>query len=256
MLTILTTLALMLLTSITAFAQNDEPLLKAKADVQKAAIAGDATALKAARELAQAAATQTTEPNKKAAALYFVGYANYSLVNLPSEKDTKEQSADAGIAALEEAVKLEPAFADAHALLASLYGQKAAGGMMAGMKYGQKSSVTMERALALQPQNPRILMLEGVSLFFKPAMWGGNKQKALTNLQRACELAEQGSCAAKEAFMPDWGHADVFAWKGVMFARSDEADIDNAKAAYERALQIAPDYGWVKHVLLPKLGAK
>jgi tetratricopeptide (TPR) repeat protein len=256
--TILATLALMLFTSISVFAQNIEAIIKAKEAVQKAAITGDAASLKAARELAQAAVAQMSEPNKKAAALYFVGYAHYSLVNLPSEKDTKEQNTDAGIAALEEAVKLEPAFADAYALLGSLYGQKAGSGMMAGMKYGQKSSVTMERALLLQPQNPRIIMLEGISLFFKPAMWGGNKQKALANLQRACELAEQGAYAAKEAIMPDWGHAEVFAWKGIMFAKSDEAgtDIDNAKAAYERALQIAPDYGWVKNVLLPKLGAK
>lgn len=254
--TILTTLAIMLFTSVITFAQNEETLLKAKEAVQKAAIIGDVTALKAARELAQAAATQTAQSNKKAAALYFVGYAQYSLANLPSEKATSEQNTDAGIAALEEAVKLEPAFADAHALLGSLYGQKAAGGMMAGMKYGQKSAVTIERAITLQPKNPRILLLEGISLFFKPAMWGGDKQKALGNLQRACELAEQGACAAKEAFMPDWGHADVFAWKGMMFAKSEEADTDNAKAAYERALQIAPNYNWVKYVLLPKLSAK
>lgn len=254
--TILATLAVILLTNTFAFAQNDEAVLKAKEVVQKAAIMGEASALKAARELAQTAASQITEPSKKAAALYLVGYANYSLVNLPSEKESKEQNTDAGIAALEEAVKLEPAFADAHALLGSLYGQKAGGGMMAGMKYGQKSAVTMERAITLQPQNPRILMLEGISLFFKPAMWGGDKQKALANLQKACDLAEKGACAAKEATMPDWGHADVFAWKGMMFAKSDEADIDNAKAAYERALQLQPNYAWVKYVLLPKLSAK
>ncbi len=254
--TILTNLVLMLCSAFALFAQNDEAVLKAKSAVQEAAISGDANALKAARELALAAAPQVTQPSKKAHALYFVGYANYSLVNLPSEKESSEQNADAGIAALEEAIKLEPAFADAHALLGSLYGQKAAGGMMAGMKYGQKSAVTMERAITLQPKNPRILLLEGVSLFFKPAMWGGDKQKALGNLQRACDLAEKGACAAKEATMPDWGHADVFAWKGVMFAKSDEADTDNAKAAYERALQLQPNYAWVKYVLLPKLGAK
>ncbi len=255
---VLTTLALMLLTSISTFvfAQSDDVILKAKEAVQKAAVTGEAAALKAAREMAQTAASQTTQPNKKAAALYFVGYAHYSLVNLPSEKASSEQNADAGIAALEEAVTLEPAFADAYGLLASLYGQKAGGGMMAGMKYGQKSAVTMERAITLQPKNPRILLLEGVSLFFKPAMWGGDKQKGLANLQRACDLAEQGACAAKEAFMPDWGHADVFAWKGLMFAKSDESDTDNAKAAYERALQVEPNYNWVKYVLLPKLGAK
>jgi hypothetical protein len=36
---------------------------------------------------------------------------------------------------------------------------------------------------------------------------------------------------------------------------TDGEDLDNAKAAYERALQIAPNYAWVKFVLLPKLTA-
>lgn len=252
--TTLATLALMLLTSISLFAQTDDAVLKAKEAVQKAAVMGETAALKAARELAQAAATQTIEPSKKAAALYFIGYANYSLVNLPSEKESKEQNTDAGVAALEEAVKLEPAFADAHGLLGSLYGQKAAGGMMAGMKYGQKSTASLERASLLSPENPRILMLRGIGLYYTPAMWGGDKQKALTNLQRACECAEKGACAAKEATMPDWGHADVFATKGMMFA--DQDDKENAKAAYDRAVQLQPNYSWVKNVLLPKLSAK
>lgn len=249
--TILTTLVIMLCAASFTFAQQDDALLKVKAAVQEAAVSGDVAALKAARELASVTA-QTS--SRKAVALYYVGYANYTLANHPSEKETKEQNIDAGIAALEEAVKLETTFADAHALLSSLYGQKASAGMMNGMKFGSKSSIAMERAFALAPNNPRALILDGISFYFKPAMWGGDKQKALANLQKACELVEQGAAAAKEAVMPDWGHAEAFAWKGLMFAKAE--DNDNAKAAYERALQLAPNYNWVKFVLLPKVAAK
>jgi tetratricopeptide (TPR) repeat protein len=251
--TILTTLAVMLLTSTFVVAQtnNNDAILNVKQTVQSSALSGDAAALKAARDLAQTASAQTSN---KAAALYYVGYANYSLAVLPSEKASSEQHTDAGITALEEAIKLDPTFADAQAVLASLYGRKAGSGMMAGMQYGPKSTSTMERAIALAPQNPRVLMLEGISLYFKPAMWGGDKQKALANVQKACELSEKGACASTDAALPDWGHAEVFAWKGVMFAKGE--DLDNAKAAYERALQLQPNYAWVKFVLLPKLAAK
>ncbi len=249
--TFIATLVFMLLAGTFSFAQtaqNNDPLLQTKQAVQSATLSSDVTALKAARDLALSTASSSP---RKAIALYYVGHANYSLSVLPSEKANSEQHADAGIAAMEEAIKLDPTFADAHALLASLYGRKASGGMAAGMKYGGKSSSAMQRATALAPNNPRVLMLQGISLYFTPAMWGGSKEKALANLQKACELAEGGTCANTDAALPDWGHAEVFAWKGVMF--SDSEDMDNAKAAYDRALQIAPNYAWVKFVLLPKL---
>ncbi|MBL7992692.1 MAG: hypothetical protein JNN25_14735 [Candidatus Kapabacteria bacterium] len=252
--TLIATLVFVLLAGTFSFAHNtqsaqsNDPLVKTKEAVQSAALVSDAAALKAARDLALS--TVSTSP-RKAVALYYVGYANYSLSVLPTEKANSEQHADAGIAAMEEAIKLDPTFADAHALLASLYGRKASGGMAAGMKYGGKSSSAMQRAITLAPNNPRILMLQGISLYFTPAMWGGSKEKALANLQKACELAEGGACTSTDAVLPDWGHAEVFAWKGVMFSDSD--DMDNAKAAYDRALQLAPNYSWVKFVLLPKL---
>jgi tetratricopeptide (TPR) repeat protein len=254
--TFLVTLVIMLWTSIPsfAFAETGDALVQVKKAVQEATLTGDAAALKAARDLAQSVVQQTPH---KAAALYYLGYAQYSLAVLPGEKASSEQHTDAGIAALEDAIKLDPPFADAHALLASLYGRKASGGVMAGMKYGQKSSTSMERAITLSPQNPRVLMLHGISLYFTPALWGGDKQKAIANLKKACDLAEKGACASTDAvlgaILPDWGHAEAFAWKGVMFA--DGKDIDNAKAAYERALQLQPQYAWVKFVLVPKLSA-
>jgi tetratricopeptide (TPR) repeat protein len=249
-------LALVVLTTLAGnvrlLAHNDDALLaQLKTFVQKAALTGDAAELKTALERAREAAKQSA---RKAEALYYCGFAQYHLSMLPSEKDAKERHADEGIAALEEAVQLEPTFADAQALLGSLYGVKAGSGMFNGMKYGSKSTSTMEHALALAPNNPRAMILRGVSLYYTPPMWGGDKQKALALLQKACELAEQGACAAKTPTTPDWGHAEAFAWKGVMLAGAD--DPDHAQAAYERALNIAPDYAWVRVVLLPKLGAK
>ncbi|MCS6808135.1 MAG: hypothetical protein RML40_05830 [Bacteroidota bacterium] len=232
-------------------AQSDEKLMKAKELAQKAAIAGDVTKLNIALEHAEEAAKQSSH---RANALYYCGFIRYHLCMLPSEKDARERHTDEGIAALEEAISLEPNFADAHALLGSLYGVKAGLGMINGIKYGSKSTSSMERALALVPNNPRVLILHGISLYYTPAMWGGNKEKALMVLQKACELAEQGACIPEKPFSPDWGHAEAFAWKGAIFAGM--GDSEYAKAAYERALQIAPDYAWVKHILVPKLGAK
>jgi hypothetical protein len=105
----------MLCTSISsfAFAETGNALLQVKKAVQEATLTGDATALKAARDLAQNVVQQTPH---KATALYYLGYAQYSLAVLPGEKASIKQHTDVGIAALEDAIKLEPPFADAHAL--------------------------------------------------------------------------------------------------------------------------------------------
>jgi Tfp pilus assembly protein PilF len=51
--------------------------------------------------------------------------------------------------------------------------------------------------------------------------------------------------------MPDWGKAEVHAWIGLAHLDRDETIL--ARKAFERALQIDPDYGWVRYVLLPKV---
>ena len=112
--TLIATLVFVLLAGTFSFAHNtqsaqsNDPLVKTKEAVQSAALVSDAAPLKAARDLALSTVSTSL---RKAVALYYVGYANYSLSVLPTEKANSEQHADAGIAAMEEAIKLDPTFA-------------------------------------------------------------------------------------------------------------------------------------------------
>ncbi|MCS3785375.1 tetratricopeptide repeat protein [Salinibacter ruber] len=51
--------------------------------------------------------------------------------------------------------------------------------------------------------------------------------------------------------MPSWGHAEAHAWVGV--AHMEAERYDPARTAFETALDLNPDYGWVRSVLLPRL---
>jgi tetratricopeptide (TPR) repeat protein len=194
----------------------------------------------------------SSTPPQKTLALYYAGYACYRLVNTTQNDTEREAFVDAGIKHLETCVQLDKTFADGHALLAGCYGRKAGMGMMNAMKYGSKSGETMQAALQLAPNNPRAMIMSGTSLYYRPAMFGGDKKKAVELWQRAAQILDE--TPATETSQPSWGHEEAYAWLGQAFA--DEGNKDAAKAAYERALEINPEYGWVKNVLMPNLAKK
>src|SRR5580700_6515534 len=74
------------------------------------------------------------------------------------DKKNAEHALDSAIASVQRSIKLNDNSADAHSLLADLYGQKIGMGvgMFAGPKFGPKLKAENERAMALDAKNPRV----------------------------------------------------------------------------------------------------
>jgi hypothetical protein len=70
------------------------------------------------------------------------------------------------------------------------------------MSYGKEASKALATAMALDPNNPRPYYLEGMSLFNKPAIFGGGKAKAKVSFQKALDL--YATDQPKELH-PNWG---------------------------------------------------
>jgi tetratricopeptide (TPR) repeat protein len=191
------------------------------------------------------------EPDLEAQAHYFIGLAGYRLHTLPSELDKKQKGnyLNDAVDHLKKAVSINEDFAEAHALLSGSYGLKASGGIFSGMKYGPKSNNEIDRALQLVPSNPRVLLLDGIGLLFTPSMFGGDTEKAITQFKEAAKEFEKFT--PKDETMPHWGKVEVYAWLGQAYEKQKKFEL--AKQAYEKALELNPDYGWVKNNLLPKL---
>ena len=184
---------------------------------------------------------------------YYLAYCDYRYVTAYArrEKDAEEQSEkylDDAVTHLEAALKLDVKVAEAHGLLASCYGQQISTNFLLGMTLGPKSTAAMNKALQLQPENPRLLMLDAISKHFTPAMFGGDKELALAGFKRSAEIFEKQTRTS--TIQPDWGYAEAYAWIGV--ALLDQNKKAEAKTALERALVIDPEFGWVKHILLPQ----
>ncbi len=243
-------LAGLLIAGAGAYAQAPDSLIvQGKNQIADALNKWDATEMQKAR-----AHFERLLAGKKHAALlrYYIGYCDYRLTIFYQQAKNQEmmqQHLEAAITHLEAAVKMNNKFAEAYALLSSSYGQKIGMAPMLGMTLGPKSGMIMQSALQLAPSNPRVILLDAIGTYYKPAMFGGDKDKALAGFKRAAELFDKEKIA--DPLQPDWGHAEAYAWIGVAYL--DKKDAAAARTAFERALAIAPEYGWVKHQLYPQV---
>ncbi|MCU0634154.1 MAG: hypothetical protein MUE41_04710 [Gemmatimonadaceae bacterium] len=164
--------------------------------------------------------------------------------------DGTKRALERAIELLRRSAQAKP-LAETHALLGSCMGSLAGTGITGGMKWGSAAGEATEAARTMAPNNPRVLLLEGIGKWFTPAMWGGGKDKGYALVQRAVAAYGQDTPARP---LPAWGRAEAYAWLGQM--EQERGRIAEARAAYERALAIEPGYGWVRNELLPRLAAR
>jgi tetratricopeptide (TPR) repeat protein len=225
----------------------DSLVLRAKTLIRAGNNAGSVDSLRRARALAKRA----TAGKHQALAHYYAALADVRMVNLfPDDAEAKrKQVLQDGISHLKRAVDLDAELADAWALLAGCYGRMMGINPMRGMSLGPKSDKAMEKAKTLAPENPRVWIVSGTQDFYTPSMFGGDKERALEKFKKAARLAEQET--VDDPLMPDWGHAEAHAWIGIAHMNAER--YDQARTAFETALAINPNYGWVASTLLPTL---
>ena len=247
---VLTLLALGLLTAQSAPSvrcAGDWP--QTTATLERAVLDDDAATLKAIRASCLQAIAGGLPADRAPLMKYAVAYAGWRMSTNPFVP-AREQSdlLDEADTQLQEALKLNDRFAEAHGLLAGVFGMKIAKVPMRGMLLGPRSSTHLDRALALEPDNPRLVLQRAVSKFNTPAMFGGSTKEAEALLRRALVLFEK---EPPDRPWPNWGRFDAHAWLGQALAK--RGDIAGARAEYDRAATLAPQSGWLRFVLVPRL---
>jgi tetratricopeptide (TPR) repeat protein len=242
---------LTLLVSAAVAAIPSEVAAAAEATLERAHLRGDAELVR--RSLQPVDAALAAAPDDPAL-LYTRAFGHYALLASmwgAKNKRAMEAEIDRAIELLDR-VRGEPWATEATAMKSHLLGQLMAvrGGMLSAMKLGPKSGKLIAEAAAIAPGNPRILWFQGMSLLNTPAMFGGDPAKARALLQQSVAAF---AAATADGPGPHWGRADALTWLGI--AQQKAGDPAAARSAWEQALALEPEYGWVKNDLLPSLPA-
>ena len=107
--------------------------------------------------------------------------------NIAKNSDAARQFLDNAFVDAQKAVALNDRSADAHALLADLYGARITG-MLSGMRYGPKANSESQRSLQLDPNNALVYAVLGRKYFYSPSAFGGDIDKAIESFKRAAAL--------------------------------------------------------------------
>ncbi len=232
----------------TARAADLEQLLDARARTQYSYYAGAASDIEASIEALERV---KTDPIWADLAHYYVAYANYRLAQLTlDDKDAAAGRLNQCVDEAKPATRNPDIAAEAYALQSACLGLKASVRPLMAVYYGPNAGRKIKKALKLDPDNPRVVLLDAVNDYYRPRAVGGNKQRAFEKFNRAAEL--YGEAQTPRAGYPDWGEAETQAYLGNYYL--DREDAIRARNAFEQALLIAPDYKWVQQ-MLPRLAA-
>jgi tetratricopeptide (TPR) repeat protein len=135
--------------------------------------------------------------------------------------------------------------AEANALLSGILGLQISLSPMKGMSLGSKSSSLADKAIKFDTMNAFANYQKGSSLYFTPRLWGGDVPQAIEHLEVAKRIYET------QGIDNDWNYLNTLAILGQAYHYQE--DLEKAKTSYDLALTTAPDFGWVKFNLLPKL---
>ena len=142
------------------------------------------------------------------------------------DKKVAGEAVDKAIDAAQQSIQLNDKSADAHSLLADLYGRKISLGnaMFAGPKFGPKVKEENAKAMALDDKNPRVWASLGRQYLMTPKMFGGDVAKSIESFQKSLAF--------------DTSQDETWVWLAKAFQK--QGDTSKAREAVQHALSLNP----------------
>jgi len=181
--------------------------------------------------------------------LYHIALADYRLVTLylsSKANEEAERSLQEAQKYLEKAMAILPSFGESFALYGYLLGFEIGLHPEKAMTLGTASFDYSSKAFNKDPENPRIHLLKGISLFYTPEAYGGGADNAIESLNKAATLFEKE--IVKDPLQPSWGKEEAYAYLGIAYKQ--KKDMEKAKEMLKKALEINPEFGLAKKELI------
>jgi hypothetical protein len=254
------TLTLLLVTLLAAPPDSSAvsaQLVAAKAKVMAADYGADLAGLAAVRS--------QLEPLKDDPALgyladYWRGYASWRIAingaNASMSQDELRANLDRAAADFESSAHKKADFADAFAAASSVHGwltslNRADPDVMKA--HMESSKRLLLKAEALEPNNPRVLWVRGGYFLFAPPAYGGSTEKAIEIYRKQ---VESSAPLTPNSPLPDWGKAEALMSLAFAHLNQPSPDLEAATKEAHEALALAPNWSYVKDILVPQIEEK
>lgn len=206
----------------------------------------DAGLWKEAVSLRQADVTKNPSDVKMRYQLALAQFALISGTMRNQDEDLFDQYYDPLLENLKKISEADKNWAEPYALQSAAYGVKMGYSPMQGMILGSKSDNLIEKAKRLDPNSAMAWKVYANAKFFTPEMWGGDLDEAIAGYEKATQLYE----SKPETLSNNWMYLDTMAFLGQAHLKKGEPS--KAIAIFEKALNVEPEFSWVRYVLLPQ----
>lgn len=136
---------------------------------------------------------------------YYIAFCQTMAYNLSQDATMHELFAKNAETQINKADELNPQNSEIYVLKSMISGLFIRlNPMVNGQKYAPLASMQLAKAQKLDPSNPRADMQEGMTLFFTPPQWGGDKEKGKKQMESAREKFTTFKPAS--TIHPAWGN--------------------------------------------------
>ena len=139
---------------------------------------------------------------------YYAAYASILVGYMDDNKDKQDEYFDKAQKFADKADSLMPNNSENATMMAWILSAKiGVSPMQRGATLGPQSGALLDKAIELDKTNPRPYYLKGMSAMYTPPMWGGGKDKAITQFQKALDL--YSTFKPSSSIMPNWGETQT-----------------------------------------------
>ena len=176
--------------------------------------------------------------------LYYAALGDWLLsMSAGGDSARSVEAAKRADASVLQAIAIDPAFPHAYVLRSRITYSLMTQGAIERAEAAKRFQESHETAKKLAPEDPLVVLLESIDQYYRP---NGDRPRGLALMRQSIDglAARAGDDPHAAIWLPI-----VWSWYGMTYL--GEGDIELARAAFESALKVRPDYAYVRTAFMP-----